>query len=227
MTKRWTPPPLAGVCAACGEIIHGKVEWSIHRDGFGEGPEVPLCRVCGSDVTPTCEELWAAIRDRVGGCHEVYHHVHWHAEATTFVEGEGWTAQLRHFMSGGRDVPAGLLSTEISGIRKSLEDEGVEHLSEFEAQEIEGLGRTWFSAQGTLPVEGPEPDVVDVRLPVTRFEGHDVSRLPTGVPGKKKKTSNVRRTTCPISSAGNRSSTVGGLSNVAWSSASAVRRSSA
>jgi hypothetical protein len=48
-------------CAYCSSEIEGEVEFAIHRDGFGEGPEVPLCVECGSHPTPTCEEIWSKI----------------------------------------------------------------------------------------------------------------------------------------------------------------------
>lgn len=50
-------------CAACGSLIVD-FSYSIHRDGFCDGPEVPLCDACGAHETPTCGELWAAIRER-------------------------------------------------------------------------------------------------------------------------------------------------------------------
>ena len=50
-------------CAACGAPADGD-EFSIHRDGFCKGPEVPLCTSCGADETPSCEELWRAIAER-------------------------------------------------------------------------------------------------------------------------------------------------------------------
>lgn len=49
-------PPRHGDCAYCGSPAEG--EYSIHRDGFGEGPEVPLCNACGSANGPTCEGIW-------------------------------------------------------------------------------------------------------------------------------------------------------------------------
>lgn len=49
-------------CAACGNVAEGN--YAIHRDGFSDGPEVPLCDACGSEEEPTCEELWAAIAAR-------------------------------------------------------------------------------------------------------------------------------------------------------------------
>lgn len=47
-------------CIHCNKVTEG--HFAIHRDGFGEGPEVPLCNACGSGPTPTCEEIWARIR---------------------------------------------------------------------------------------------------------------------------------------------------------------------
>lgn len=52
-------------CAACGTEIVGEVKSTIHRDGFCEGPEVPLCESCGGHELPTCQDLWAAIRVRM------------------------------------------------------------------------------------------------------------------------------------------------------------------
>lgn len=46
-------------CAYCGEPAEG--EYTIHRDGFGIGPEVDLCNEHGSHRTPTCEEIWERI----------------------------------------------------------------------------------------------------------------------------------------------------------------------
>jgi len=44
------------LCAHCWKPAEGN--YSIHRDGFGEGPEVPLCDACGGEETPTCEDIW-------------------------------------------------------------------------------------------------------------------------------------------------------------------------
>ena len=54
------------VCAYCGSPAEGN--HSIHRDGFDEGPEVPLCDAHGSQPEPTCEEIWAkiAVEPRTG-----------------------------------------------------------------------------------------------------------------------------------------------------------------
>jgi hypothetical protein len=49
-------------CAACGEPTSGG--HSIHRDGYGIGPEVDLCDACGAGENPTCEELWGMIARR-------------------------------------------------------------------------------------------------------------------------------------------------------------------
>lgn len=53
-----------GECAACGEPVSGN--YAIHRDGFGEGPEVDICDDCGSGPMPSCEELWEMIAERGG-----------------------------------------------------------------------------------------------------------------------------------------------------------------
>ena len=46
-------------CAYCGRKSQGM--HSIHRDGFGVGPEVPLCNACGSRETPSCAAIWDRI----------------------------------------------------------------------------------------------------------------------------------------------------------------------
>lgn len=46
-------------CAYCGAPAQGN--YSIHRDGFGVGPEVPLCDCCGSSDEPTCSDIWDKI----------------------------------------------------------------------------------------------------------------------------------------------------------------------
>ena len=50
-------------CAYCGKQAEG--EFSIHRDDFDEGPEVPLCNACGGPcpltlgaTSPTLEQIW-------------------------------------------------------------------------------------------------------------------------------------------------------------------------
>lgn len=53
----------AKVCAACGRKV-SKVKHAIHRDGFGVGPQVPLCNACGAHETPTCEQIWSRIYER-------------------------------------------------------------------------------------------------------------------------------------------------------------------
>lgn len=47
------------VCAYCGKVAQG--EYSIHRDGFGIGPEVPLCNACGGGTTPSLPAIWSRI----------------------------------------------------------------------------------------------------------------------------------------------------------------------
>lgn len=44
------------ICVFCKG--HAQGNHCIHRDGFSEGPEVPLCDKCGGLSTPTCEEIW-------------------------------------------------------------------------------------------------------------------------------------------------------------------------
>jgi NAD-dependent SIR2 family protein deacetylase len=51
-------------CANCGKQFEGEVEFAIHRDGFGIGPEVPLCIDCGAYPRPTCGEIWFNIAAR-------------------------------------------------------------------------------------------------------------------------------------------------------------------
>jgi len=49
-------------CAACGKPV-GTATIVIPRDGWDEGPEVPLCATCGG-TAKTCEEVWEMIRAR-------------------------------------------------------------------------------------------------------------------------------------------------------------------
>lgn len=56
------PNILGKPCSACGTPSEGY--FSIHRDGFCEGPEVPLCNGCGAEETPTTGELWHSIAGR-------------------------------------------------------------------------------------------------------------------------------------------------------------------
>ncbi len=46
-------------CAYCDGPAEGN--YSIHRDGFGEGPEVDLCDEHGGGLLPTCDQIWARI----------------------------------------------------------------------------------------------------------------------------------------------------------------------
>lgn len=51
-------------CAACGVTWTGDVTYFIHRDGYGIGPEVVICQLCGGESLPTTEELWSWIAER-------------------------------------------------------------------------------------------------------------------------------------------------------------------
>jgi hypothetical protein len=51
-------------CSFCQVEVEGKPEYAIHRDGFCEGPEVPLCKACGSEETPTTGMIWKVIAAR-------------------------------------------------------------------------------------------------------------------------------------------------------------------
>jgi hypothetical protein len=53
------------VCAACGHATGlDEQRHAIDRDGYGIGPEVPLCCECGAYEFPTCAELWMVIAHR-------------------------------------------------------------------------------------------------------------------------------------------------------------------
>lgn len=47
-------------CAYCGATTDGE-KYAVHRDGFGVGPEVPLCDTCGEGERPTLREIWDRI----------------------------------------------------------------------------------------------------------------------------------------------------------------------
>ncbi len=47
------------ICVYCKSPAQGR--FSVHRDDFCEGPEVPLCDACGGDEEPTLEEIWNRI----------------------------------------------------------------------------------------------------------------------------------------------------------------------
>jgi hypothetical protein len=55
-----------GPCVYCGRP-EPQGNFTIHRDGFGEGPEVPLCDECGKYETPTCAEIWKRIKENREG----------------------------------------------------------------------------------------------------------------------------------------------------------------
>lgn len=46
-------------CVFCHTSAQGN--YSVHRDGFGVGPEAPLCDACGSGSGPSLMEIWAEI----------------------------------------------------------------------------------------------------------------------------------------------------------------------
>lgn len=46
-------------CAFCLKPAEGN--FSIHRDGFGVGPEVDLCDACGGSETPSAGIIWGRI----------------------------------------------------------------------------------------------------------------------------------------------------------------------
>jgi len=66
--EKTSMPPRCPVCAR----YHCQGNYSIHRDGFGVGPEVSICDACGSRPEPTAEEIWERLRDMMlpGGSFE-------------------------------------------------------------------------------------------------------------------------------------------------------------
>lgn len=46
-------------CCYCGTPSEG--HFAIYRDGFGEGPEVPLCDEHGGTDDPSASDIWARI----------------------------------------------------------------------------------------------------------------------------------------------------------------------
>lgn len=49
-------------CAYCGKPAEGN--FSVHRDGLCDGPEVDLCDACGEHETPTLPQIWQRIAKR-------------------------------------------------------------------------------------------------------------------------------------------------------------------
>ena len=45
-------------CAYCGELAG---PYTVHRDAFAEGPEVPLCHACATGDEPSMADIWARI----------------------------------------------------------------------------------------------------------------------------------------------------------------------
>lgn len=56
---------MTDACAFCGQPAGGN--FSIHRDGFGVGPEVPLCDACGGHEEPSGPEIWDRIAQPADG----------------------------------------------------------------------------------------------------------------------------------------------------------------
>lgn len=83
-------------CAYCGLIAQSN--YSIHRDGFGEGPVVDLCDGCGQSPEPTREQIWSRIAEPFATLR---------AQATSWVNGRvvaGATHVLSHTLRGCRWV---------------------------------------------------------------------------------------------------------------------------
>lgn len=53
-------------CVYCGDKTDGE-KYAVHRDGFGVGPEVPLCDRCGEGERPTMREIWDRIAQPADG----------------------------------------------------------------------------------------------------------------------------------------------------------------
>jgi hypothetical protein len=53
-------------CAYCGTWTGHDAEYVIHRDGYEQGPEVPLCSTCGCANGPSCTEIW----NRISRCNK-------------------------------------------------------------------------------------------------------------------------------------------------------------
>jgi hypothetical protein len=53
--------PKAFACSYCGTVETGEPQWCIHRDGFDDGPQVPLCSGCGENDNLSCDDIWTRI----------------------------------------------------------------------------------------------------------------------------------------------------------------------
>ncbi len=49
------------ICAYCDAPIEGEPRYRIHRDGPGEGPEVPLWDAQGAHEEPSLRRIWDRI----------------------------------------------------------------------------------------------------------------------------------------------------------------------
>jgi hypothetical protein len=58
-------------CVYCNGCIEptggGGPEYTIHRDGVGTGPELPLCVACGAYIYPHLEQIWRHVVAHHGG----------------------------------------------------------------------------------------------------------------------------------------------------------------
>lgn len=54
----WLCPSCAKYCQFCQIPMEGMEGYALHRDGFSDGPELPLCRQCHDDDSITCEDVW-------------------------------------------------------------------------------------------------------------------------------------------------------------------------
>ena len=52
-------------CVYCDGPAEG--HYAVHRDGFGVGPEVPLCDACGGHLEPTLADIWTRIAQPAEG----------------------------------------------------------------------------------------------------------------------------------------------------------------
>lgn len=52
-------------CAYCDQPVEGN--YSIHRDGFGVGPEVDLCDACAENDEIGCVDIWERIAQPANG----------------------------------------------------------------------------------------------------------------------------------------------------------------
>jgi hypothetical protein len=57
---------MSQLCAYCGKVWEGN--YTIHRDGVGKGPKVPICNACTIGEEPSLDDIWAKLSvDRKSG----------------------------------------------------------------------------------------------------------------------------------------------------------------